>query len=196
MTLRSALMFAGGAAALGLAMTVAVSADGGYGWGSHPGYHDRGHHGRQAGWHPGPGRGGFGGGPVMMFDLLDIDASGTVNLTEALRVPKQRFARLDADKDGFLSVEEFGSDARGRWADWTPRRFDRIDANNDDKIAPEEFELRARTRFDTADADNDGSVTLDEFEAVRRDMRRFGRQMRKVMRGGFAEDGAPRPADN
>ena len=85
------------------------------------------------------------------FSQLDIDNSGYVTLTELeswdrkgastkynskrQRNPQKMLDRMDANKDGKLSKEEF----RGR-----PEKFDKIDTDNDGFLSIEELEKRPR----------------------------------------------------
>lgn len=106
----------------------------------------------------------------------------------------EHFARLDADRDGFVTKAEAESGRkalRERFAERKDerldRRFDRIDSNNDGSINPVEFEAahakRAEHRgrrmglramkghfggrlFAMADADNDQRVSLQEAQAA------------------------------
>jgi hypothetical protein len=86
------------------------------------------------------------------FGAADANHDGFVSRDEmggpGMRGGDNRFDRLDADKDGKLSVEELTRPALAR--------FDRIDANHDGTIGPEEREaaraaMRARMQSRGAD---------------------------------------------
>ena len=73
---------------------------------------------------------------------------------------EQRFARLDANRDGFVSWEEA--------APSRAREFDTLDKNNDRRITNAEF--RSQQPFASFDINQDGAVSKAEFLATHRSM--------------------------
>jgi len=101
-------------------------------------------------------------GPLAMAQ----EQSAPAEKPAAAQTQKSRgFDRLDADKDGFITPEEFGK-----------RRIDALktaDANGDGELSQEElvafiqkreFERRARSMSRRLDVDGDGKVTIVELE--------------------------------
>ena len=72
----------------------------------------------------------------------------------------RRFARLDTNRDGFVT-----------WEEATPSRardFDTLDKNNDRRITNDEF--RGQQPFASFDIDKDGAISKAEFLATHRSM--------------------------
>ena len=100
-------------------------------------------------------------GPLAMAQDQGASAEKPAVQTQQSR----SLGRLDTDKDGFISVEEFGK-----------RRIDALksaDANGDGELSQEElvafiqkreFERRARAMASRLDIDGDGKVTIAELE--------------------------------
>ncbi len=178
MKYRTLAIAAAGTIALGLVAVHAVHADGG--WRGHRGGYGGGygaHHaggdfmgGHRRGGHHGGGHAGMGGHFAVFFDLLDVDADNQVSREEALRPANQRFALIDADKNGFVIADEL--DAAN---EENPHRFglnmlDRLDADGDEQISEAEFAVRGRAMFARADANDDGAVDYVEFANLSDDM--------------------------
>jgi Ca2+-binding EF-hand superfamily protein len=76
-------------------------------------------------------------------------------------------ARLDADKDGAVSKEEFAAAGRGR-GERTPgisaEALRRFDTNGDGKVTRDEFPGGGE-RFDRLDRNKDGALTAEDFPA-------------------------------
>ena len=106
---------------------------------------------------------------------------------------QRMFARLDANRDGFITKTEVDA-VQGQFADKAAKKaqrfdgdkmFDRLDANRDGKITPAEAEAARAARiaakggqpaqahaaavgglFARADANKDGTITRAEFDAL------------------------------
>jgi len=66
-----------------------------------------------------------------MFQKLDADGNGTVNLEEARAGQNRWFARLDANGDGTISREEFQATA--------DKRFARYDLDGNGEVTADEM---------------------------------------------------------
>lgn len=79
------------------------------------------------------------------------------------------FRRLDKDKDGKLSLQEFNSDASAQQlpkANATPR-ITRLDTNKDGKISAAENRVPATARFNQLDTNKDNFLSVQEQQANR-----------------------------
>lgn len=126
--------------ALGLSATVAVA-------GSH-------HHGGVEG---------------KFMSLFDANKDNMVTLAELDAVSKQRFAKMDADANGVVSLDEFQAYLDTRKSERRMQRFAQMDANNDRQVSKEEYiQYKMRSveqQFQAADTDHDGLVSEEEYLA-------------------------------
>jgi Ca2+-binding EF-hand superfamily protein len=114
----------------------------------------------------GMGRGGgFGWGrrAGMWLQRLDANKDGTVTLEEMLAVREPLFARLDANKDGVIDAKEFETQARERFEFWAKRLVRRFDQDRDGKITRDELARYARDRFAMRDLNDDGKITAEDL---------------------------------
>ena len=150
------------------------------------------HHGRRG--KDGQGRmgrrGGKGGqfGPGM-FDRLDADKDGAVTLEEASKMKMRggrRMARLDTDKNGEITSSEIDA-----WqSDMRENLLERLDTNNDGKIDKSDRDAKIKQRFDRFDADKDGKVTREEVAELMGGWRQHRREFMKKMRQEFWGSGS------
>ncbi len=78
------------------------------------------------------------------------------------------FNRMDGDKDGELTLEEFrdrGRQPSQRRADRRTNTFERIDQNGNNKMERDEWDGYADRRFDRMDTDKNREVSFPEFVA-------------------------------
>lgn len=100
----------------------------------------------------------------------------------------EHFAKMDANRDGFVTKTEVESQRQAMRAERTARRFDRLDSNSDGSISREEFEAARAQRGEAgahkamrrhhrmggmhgrllamADSNSDGRVSLQEAQAA------------------------------
>lgn len=131
--------------------------------------------------HGGPGahQGPHGGpdfGLMRFFDQADTNLDGKVDEAEARSLVERRFAAMDANKDGAVTLEEWQVHAAAQG----PRRappgpmaermkahqaamFRAADADRDGKVTPAELSVIAGQMFRMADANGDGAITRDEL---------------------------------
>ncbi|HEY0412377.1 MAG TPA: EF-hand domain-containing protein [Allosphingosinicella sp.] len=96
------------------------------------------------------------------------DAPGPVTRAEVEQMNKDRFAAMDANKDGFVTAAELGAAAGPERA---ARMIERLDTDKDGKVSAAELSQRMLGMFDLADANHDGTLTPEE-QAAARDARR------------------------
>lgn len=125
-------------------------------------------------------RGGAGGrgmfDPEQLFKRLDANGDGKLSKDELPERFGQRIMQADADKDGFVTKEEFAEVAKrmagGRGGPGGPPDvsplFDRADKNGDGKLTKDELPGPLAERLMKADADGDGAVTKAELEEARK----------------------------
>jgi Ca2+-binding EF-hand superfamily protein len=107
-----------------------------------------------------PGRPGVGkGDPREFFNRLDANKDGKLSLDELPPFLKDNFARLDANNDGGVSQEEFAQAGRFGRPPGAPA------AGN----AADRGQLEAL--FDRTDANSDGRLTKDEIPEERQGIR-------------------------
>ena len=102
------------------------------------------------------------------FERIDANKDGAVSLEEFEAARRRDFELLDVGKDGLLSRQEFISQ---RGADPTlarlrERRFQEIDADRDGRVSRNEYLAYGRRQFVVLDRDRDGRITRAEFEAA------------------------------
>lgn len=106
----------------------------------------------------------------------DPYGDATVTRAEAEARAGERFAALDANKDGLIAAEELAAGGDG------PRRaggVGRADANGDGKLAKDEYVASQLNRFDRQDANQDGQLTKAERDQAR------ARMMERMREGGW-----------
>ena len=100
------------------------------------------------------------------FERIDTNKDGAVSAEEFDAARRRDFDLLDANKDGFLSRQEFiqqrGADPK--LTQLRERRFNDLDANRDGRIGRDEYLAYGRNLFILLDRDRDGRITRAEFE--------------------------------
>lgn len=127
----------------------------------------------------------------------DADNDGVVTRAEAIAQADERFAAMDADKNGQISTDEGRTGRRDghhagrrgqgkhRHGGGLEKMHARPDANGDGLISLDEHRAQAVARFDRTDANKDGRIDAAERDAAR--------AARKAMRGEMAPPPAGAP---
>jgi Ca2+-binding EF-hand superfamily protein len=95
--------------------------------------------------HRGMKRGMRGHGGMGMKTKLDTDKDGRISRAEAAAAPKlaERFAQMDANKDGYLDRADREAKMRERRAQW----FNEADSNRDGQISRAEYDAAHARRM-------------------------------------------------
>ena len=113
-----------------------------------------------------------GKGMNVSFEEIDKNGDGFVTQAEVDAHRLARFAAMDTNGDGALSVEELVAAAKEGAAERIQKRAEKMiekrDANNDGKITADEAGPRhAGKMIERMDTNNDGQVSKEEFEAAK-----------------------------
>jgi mannose/cellobiose epimerase-like protein (N-acyl-D-glucosamine 2-epimerase family) len=97
-------------------------------------------------------------------------AQGPMTRDESAAVQKQRFAEMDANKDGIVTREEMSAQMVARMGQTPPPNaldimFAAMDTDGDGKATADEAAAAAAARFTKFDTDHDGILTPEERRA-------------------------------
>jgi Ca2+-binding EF-hand superfamily protein len=121
---------------------------------------------------------------AAMVKHIDTAGNGYITRDEFLAAAQKRFARLDANHDGKLSLDEFHTQhfprvgaqldetGSGRGAKHAQARFDRLDTNHDGFVSLDEYVAGASTEFAKLDPQNTGKVTAQQLASSPRALER------------------------
>jgi Ca2+-binding EF-hand superfamily protein len=111
------------------------------------------------------GRHGPDGGRAMMrFDRLDADRSGDVTFEEFSAMMQSRIGGADANNDGKMSVEEIAAAIEKMRAERMARRLvERFDTDGDGMLTAAEVESRQKKMFALLDRNDDGKILKEEM---------------------------------
>ena len=97
-----------------------------------------------------------------MFDRMDSDKSGGVSLEEFLGGTDRRFSRMDADGNGTVSETEVDAFIAKRAQRIKQRIMSRLDKDGDGSVTRAEYDGERAKRFARLDANGDGQIEKDE----------------------------------
>jgi len=89
------------------------------------------------------------------FAKMDTDKDGFVSFSEMQAYQAQRFQELDQDKSGSVDSEELVVDKT--------KMFQKADADKDAKIIPAESSSQFTEYFNQMDKDNDNKISEQEY---------------------------------
>lgn len=93
--------------------------------------------------------------PRAAFAETDTNKDGSVDLGEFHTRLVEVFYQTDADKDGFLTIEEYKQLPLSN-------DFERADTNDDGKLSLDEFIAVRYQEFEEADNEHDGALSVEE----------------------------------
>jgi len=127
-------------------------------------------------------RKGEGRRGAMRFERLDANKDGSLSQQEFMAASVMRFSKTDTNADGVITEEELVERLMRRRAERMAKRLlKRMDYNGDGKVTKDEIESRSRKRFVLLDGNDDGK--LDKAEMRRNNSRRAGQRKRHGMMG-------------
>jgi hypothetical protein len=100
-----------------------------------------------------------------LFARLDANADGRLAIDEMRPKAERRFLRLDTDDDGKVTTAEIETWLKKMQDRRRDRILERMDFDKDGAVAKEEVDTYLDQLFATADGDHDGGVTLAEAQA-------------------------------
>ncbi len=118
---------------------------------------------------------GKGHGGTQRLKRLDADKDGFVSKDEFLSRRKEVFADLDKDKNGSIDPAELRAPMDERDDIRSKRMIKRLDANGDGKVTKDEFVAGPKARFGERDLNSDGKLSDDERHGRRGGMWGWGK---------------------
>jgi Ca2+-binding EF-hand superfamily protein len=118
---------------------------------------------------------------------LDKAGNGYVTKDEFIAAATKRFARMDNNGDGKLTIDELGAGRHGhgqsnRGAQFAQKRLDKLDTNHDGVVTQAEYLAAAAAMYSQFDAQGNGKVTASEIAASPRAQARVAHATERVVK--------------
>jgi Ca2+-binding EF-hand superfamily protein len=94
-----------------------------------------------------------------IFEKIDTDDNKKIDKKEYTDAVSKSFDKLDKNKDGYLSREEFKATSIPN----TDELFDQLDKDKDGRISKDEYVKGAEKHFTIIDKNADGLIDKNEF---------------------------------
>lgn len=112
----------------------------------------------------GPDCGKAGKGAAGRFERLDANKDGKVTLAELTQSKESWLGEVDANKDGVATAAEVEQSHKARRAEHVARIFEKRDTDKDGRLTQAESQMPERW-FAKSDANGDGALTAAELTA-------------------------------
>lgn len=112
----------------------------------------------------GPDCGKAGKGGAERFERLDANKDGKVTLAELTQSKESWLGKVDTNKDGVATAAEVEQSHAALRAEHIARMFEKRDTNKDGRLTRAESQMPERW-FARSDANNDGALTAAELAA-------------------------------
>jgi Ca2+-binding EF-hand superfamily protein len=98
-----------------------------------------------------------------VFAKVDADSDGKISLEEIRPLAEKRFLKFDGDNDGAVSAAEIDVTLQKAIENRRNRILKSMDANADGGVTKAELDAFVANLIAAADADRDGGLTLEEI---------------------------------
>jgi Ca2+-binding EF-hand superfamily protein len=106
-------------------------------------------------------------GGAMMFQRLDANKDGKINLAELTPFVTKRFERADVNGDKTVTAAEIDDMLLKAVQKRRERMMGKVDADKNGAVTQVELDAFVGDTFKTVDADHDGNITLAEAKSFR-----------------------------
>lgn len=100
---------------------------------------------------------------MRLLAKYDTNGDHVISLTEVEDKRKRIFGRMDSDRDGDVSFDEYESLDKAKRAPILKARFDKLDLDRDGRLSGQEYASYLGS-FDRLDQNSDGYLSGDEMQ--------------------------------